>query len=129
VALIQEQIYDIRPTEIEARESDDDSVALLWFADRQSDTLRYVCLSRLLDEDKIHIERDDQKWSSYDGLALSMDEGVLSIQLGAPTSERLGGIKTIRVDCRSVTEDTIERVEKVLKEIVASQPGILKSAL
>jgi hypothetical protein len=42
-------------------------------------------------------------------------------------AERLGGIVTIEVDCRSIREETIERIENVLKVIVERQPELLQS--
>ena len=118
--LTQQRDYEIRPVEVAASAGDDENIASIWFADRESQKVRYVALSRDLFNSSLYVERDDQKWSSYDGItAVELQGGQLAIQLDSAGADRLGGVKLIRVDCRGFNEETLERMEHALRAMFA----------
>jgi hypothetical protein len=118
--LTQQQVYDIRPGEVVATQRDDDNVCSLWFAHRGPGEVRYVSVARPLLYASVHTERDDQKWSCYDGLiGVQFVGGMLSMRFDSTAAGKLGGVELIRVDCRGMTEETRERIEQVLRIIFA----------
>jgi hypothetical protein len=116
--LTQQQIYDIRPSEVVAVEHDEEGLSHVWFADRQPNDIRYVCLTRAPSSQDVYTERDDQKWSCYGGvLHVSFDADKLVVDLDKSAAKALGGVESVRVDCRGLNEETSERVEKALRAI------------
>ncbi len=113
--LTDQQVYEIRPREIAAAERDDEDVAYLGFFDPRPAANHYVSLSRSLRETAIHTERDDQKWSCYNGITdVTLEAGLLTIRYDPESASKLGGVETIRVDGRGVTAATWNQVARVL---------------
>jgi hypothetical protein len=114
--LTEQRVYDIRPAEVVALDNDDENTASIWFADRKSHEVRYVALSKNLPHGSFHTERDDQKWSSRDGVtSVALQDGRLSIQYDGAAARRLGGVELIRIDCQGMNEETLERIEQALR--------------
>ena len=112
------RVYDIKPSEVVAAERDGEGISHLWLAVRRPQEVRYVSLSRSHAEVSVHLERDDQKWSCYDGvMGVSMDANELVVNLSRSAAESLGGVESIHVDCRGLNEETWERVSRAVRAI------------
>lgn len=121
--LTKQRAYEICPSEVVAVARDDDDISQLWFADNNGPEMRYVTLSRSHSEASPYVERDDQKWSCYDGItSVNLDADKLIVLLDKPAAESLGGVESICVDCRGLNEETWERIERTVHAIFDGTP-------
>jgi hypothetical protein len=120
VELVTQPTYALTPNEVKIVERDDDDLGYLWFADRQNGDIRYVTLTRSYQDDSVHTERDDQKWQAYGGLtAVEFDGNTLAMHFDKSAAAALGGVETVRVDCRAATAEVRTRLQEALMPLLA----------
>jgi hypothetical protein len=100
----------------------DDLVARLSFLDRDDETSEhYFIMDRseasaeeaVPDMGNVYIERDDQCWGSYGGIdRVILERNRLTLRLGPPISDRMGGHEAIRItfDLGGSDFDKVRRV-------------------
>ena len=118
--LMTQPTYSISPSEVEIVERDDEELGYLWFADRRNGDVRYVTLTRSYRDGSVHLERDDQKWQTYGGLAaVEFDGTTLAVHLDQTATAALGGVQTVLVDCRSIDPAAQRRLDHSLAPLLA----------
>jgi len=129
VEITDQRVYGIRPREIAAVERDDEDTAYLAFFDRRPAAVHYLLLSRSLGDTAIHSERDDQKWSCYNGITdAALEARTLTIHYAPDSAEKLGGVETVIVDGRDLPLKAWEEVARVLTVIFCDTDVLLKTA-
>lgn len=122
-------VYILSPSEFQYVARDDDHLGYVWFADRQPGDVRYLTISRSFEDGTVHIERDDQKWGAYGGLArVEYRGGLLRLEFEPATAAELGGIESAVIDCAGIP-DVAVRLPPALTQLLAGTGVRLTAAV
>jgi hypothetical protein len=114
--------------DIAATPSDDEGVASVFVANNQggTDAAGYFTLSRMLDDDDgYYLERDDQAWGGYGGVAsIALVGSHLHVCLTELGAQALGGVTEVRVAFAPKVFSRLPLVREAL-EAIFSGTGLL----